>query len=63
MPDYKAMYYKLSGRMAVTVEALEATTTALATIAERLKQAQQTAEEMYMKDEDENSDEDGEESE
>ncbi|MCL1866773.1 MAG: hypothetical protein FWF82_05130 [Oscillospiraceae bacterium] len=51
--DYKAMYYLLAGRMATAVEALEATTTALSTIAEKLKIAQQSAEEIYINIEDE----------
>jgi hypothetical protein len=46
--DYKAMYYHLAGRMATAVEALEATTTALTTIAEKLKAAQQAAEEVFI---------------
>jgi hypothetical protein len=53
--NYRDMYYHLAGRMATAVEALEATTTALATIAEKLKLAQQAAEDMYINDED-NSD-------
>ena len=57
MADYKAMYYHLSGRMATAVEALEATTTALATIAEKLKQAQQTTEDMFVDSEDDDADE------
>ena len=61
MPDYKAMYYHLAGRMATAVEALEATTTALATIAEKLKLAQQTTEDMFINSEDDDSDADGEE--
>jgi len=48
MPDYKAMYYHLAGRMATTVEALEATTGALVVITEKLKLAQQTTEEMFV---------------
>ncbi len=39
MTDYKAMYYYLAGRMATTLEVLDATTTALATITEKMKQA------------------------
>jgi len=50
--DYKAMYYHLAGRMATAVEALEATTTALATIAEKLKLAQQAAEDIFINSED-----------
>jgi hypothetical protein len=52
MPDYKAMYYHLAGRMATAVEALEATTTALATISAKLKQAQQATEDMFIECED-----------
>ncbi len=52
MPDYKAMYYHLAGRMATAVEALEATTGALVTITEKLKEAQQTTEEMFISSED-----------
>ena len=48
MPDYKAMYYHLAGRMATAVDALEATTKALAEITEKLKLAQQTTEEMFL---------------
>ena len=32
MPDYKAMYYHLAGRMATAMDALEATTNALVDI-------------------------------
>ena len=53
MPDYKAMYYHLAGRMATAIEALEATTGALVVITEKLKQAQQATEDMFI-----NSDED-----
>lgn len=56
MPDYKAMYYHLAGRMATAVDALEATTRALADIAEKLKLAQQTTEEMFLSDPDGDSD-------
>ena len=42
MPDYKAMYYHLAGRMATALDALEATTNALVEITEKLKLAQQT---------------------
>ena len=52
MTDYKAMYYHLSGRMATAIEALEATTGALAEIAEKMKLAQQTTEEMFLNDTD-----------
>lgn len=48
MPDYKAMYYHLAGRMATAVDALEATTNALVDITEKLKLAQQTTEEMFL---------------
>ena len=48
MPDYKAMYYHLAGRMATAIDALEATTNALAEITEKLKLAQQTTEEMFL---------------
>ena len=63
MPDYKAMYYHLAGRMATAVEALEATTTALSTIAEKLKRAQQTTEEMFLFSEEDDMDPDGKEDE
>ena len=56
MPDYKAMYYHLAGRMATAVEALEATTNALVAITEKMKLAQQTTEEMFISAPDENSD-------
>ena len=56
MPDYKAMYYHLAGRMATAIEALEATTGALVTITEKLKLAQQTTEDMFLNsDEEEDS--------
>lgn len=48
MPDYKAMYYHLAGRMATAIDALEATTNALVDITEKLKRAQQTTEEMFL---------------
>ena len=48
MPDYKAMYYHLAGRMATAIDALEATTNALVNIPEKLKLAQQTTEEMFI---------------
>ncbi|MFT3951572.1 MAG: hypothetical protein QM689_06450 [Oscillospiraceae bacterium] len=59
MPDYKAMYFHLAGRMATAIEALEATTGALVTITEKLKIASQTAEDMYINgdDNDTNADE------
>jgi hypothetical protein len=53
--DYKAMYYHLAGRMATAVEALEATTTALNTIAEKLKIAQQATEDIFINTEDDDS--------
>lgn len=52
MPDYKAMYYHLAGRMATAVEVLEATTNALVEITEKLKVAQQTTEDIYIQDAD-----------
>lgn len=39
MPDYKAMHDHLAGLMATAVEALEATASASAAIAEKLKPA------------------------
>jgi hypothetical protein len=48
MPDYKAMYYHLSGRMATAIEALEATTGALVVITEKLKLAQQATEDIFI---------------
>ncbi len=61
MPDYKAMYYHLAGRMATALDALEATTNALAEITEKLKLAQQTTEEMFISaaDDDEDSPDNG----
>ncbi|MBD5081531.1 MAG: hypothetical protein HDT44_07175 [Ruminococcaceae bacterium] len=56
MPDYKAMYYHLAGRMATAVDALEATTHALVDITEKLKLAQQTTEEMFISDSDDDMD-------
>ena len=56
MPDYKAMYYHLAGRMATAVDVLEATTNALAAITEKLKLAQQTTEEMFISDPDDDVD-------
>ena len=53
MPDYKAMYYHLAGRMATAIDALEATTNALVEITEKLKLAQQTTEEMFISASDE----------
>ena len=52
MPDYKAMYYHLAGRMATAVEMLDATTGALVEITEKLKKAQQSTEEMFISAED-----------
>ncbi len=51
MPDYKAMYYYLAGRMATTLEVLEATTGALVTITEKMKEAERTTEDMFMNSE------------
>ena len=48
MPDYKAMYYHLAGRMATAIDALETTTNALVDITQKLKLAQQTTEEMFI---------------
>ena len=62
MPDYKAMYYHLAGRMATAVEVLEAATSMLgaatstlsstagemAKLSESLKNAQQSTEEMFI---------------
>lgn len=56
MPDYKAMYYHLAGRMATAIDALEATTNALVVITEKLKLAQQTTEEMFISDSDDDED-------
>lgn len=56
MPDYKAMYYHLSGRMATAIEALDATTSALVFITEKLKIAQQATEDMFINSEDEDDD-------
>ena len=56
MPDYKAMYYHLAGRMATAIDALEATTNALVDITEKLKLAQQTTEEMFISCSDEDED-------
>lgn len=57
MADYKAMYYLLAGRMATTLEVLEATTGALSEITEKLKLSQQQAEEMFINSEDDDNDE------
>ena len=56
MPDYKAMYYHLAGRMATAVDALEATTKALVEITEKLKLGQQTTEEMFISSSDDDAD-------
>lgn len=56
MPDYKAMYYHLAGRMATAIDALEATTNALVEITETLKLAQQTTEEMFLSSPDDDVD-------
>lgn len=56
MPDYKAMYYHLAGRMATAIDALEATTNALVVITEKLKLAQQTTEEMFISGSDDDED-------
>ena len=56
MPDYKAMYYHLAGRLATAVDALEATTKALVEITEKLKLGQQTTEEMFISASDDDAD-------
>lgn len=56
MPDYKAMYYHLAGRMATTIDVLDATTKALVEITEKLKLAQQTTEEMFISSADDDED-------
>lgn len=56
MPDYKAMYYHLAGRMATAIDALEATTNALVDITNKLKLAQQATEEMFISSPDEDAD-------
>lgn len=58
MPDYKAMYYHLAGRMATAIEALDATTGALVVITEKLKLAQQATENMFISRDEDNSDDD-----
>ncbi len=58
MPDYKAMYYHLAGRMATAIDALEATTNALVDITEKLKLAQQATEEMFINASDDEPDSD-----
>ena len=59
MADYKSMYYYLAGRMATTLDVLEATTNALVHIAQKMKNAQKETEEMFMNsnDDEEESDE------
>ena len=57
MPDYKAMYYHLAGQMSIAIEALEG----LVAITERLKKAQQTAEDMVVNRENDDADENEEE--
>ncbi|MDO4581244.1 MAG: hypothetical protein Q4B96_01500 [Bacillota bacterium] len=57
MPDYKAMYYHLAGRMATAIEVLEATTNALSDITEKLKLAPSTTEEMFISGSEEDQDE------
>jgi hypothetical protein len=51
-PDYKAMYYYLSGRMATSVETLQAVSDALVVLTESLKKAQLSTEEMFIDAED-----------
>lgn len=58
MPDYKAMYYHLAGRMATAIEALDATTGALVVITEKLKLSQQATENMFISRDEDNSDDD-----
>ena len=63
VPDYKAMYYHLAGRMAATVEVLDAlakimteTTKALNELKDRLALAQQKTEEMFIDSEGDDED-------
>jgi hypothetical protein len=56
MPDYKAMYYHLAGRMATAIDALDATTKALVEITEKLKLAQQATEAMFISSVDDDAD-------
>ena len=56
MPDYKAMYFLVAGRMATAVDAVDATTKALVEITEKLKLAQQTTEEMFVSASDDDAD-------
>ncbi len=51
MADYKAMYYYLAGRMATAIDALDATTGALVSITEKLKDAERITEEMFLNSE------------
>ena len=44
MNDYKAMYYHLAGQMSIAIEALEG----LVAITERLKRAQEVAEDIFL---------------
>ena len=69
--DYKSMYYHLAGRTATAVDVLEATTNmmeanakammasveSLVILKEKLKLAQQITEDMFMNDEEYNSEE------
>ena len=48
MPDYKAMYYYLAGQTAAVAEALEATTSYLWAIADKLKSAQKSTEDIFV---------------
>ena len=66
MADFKSMYYHLAGRMATTIEVLEATTEvleattksleatsrALVDLKDKLKLAQQTTEDMFINSDD-----------
>ncbi len=61
MPDYKAMYYHLAGRMATAMDVLDATTKALVEITEKLKLAQQTTEEMFISSADDDEESQGKE--
>ena len=49
MADYKAMYFHLAGQMSIAIEALEG----LVAITEKLKEAQQAAEDMFLDSTDE----------
>ncbi|MCL2082635.1 MAG: hypothetical protein FWH04_05295 [Oscillospiraceae bacterium] len=66
MPDYKAMYYHLAGRMAVAIDAMECTVKtlqasadSLVELTEKLKLAHQTTEDMFIESDDEEGAEDG----